>query len=63
MATLVIVLALAAYTYLKKFNPLLVIAVAAAIILFWLVTFLLKKYLDVTIKSTNEQLQKKLLSS
>lgn len=63
MFTLAIVLAIAAYSYLKKFDPLVIIVASSGIVLFWTLLFIRRKYLETTINTTDEKLQKKLLSS
>ena len=63
MASLVIVLAVAAYIYIKKFNPILVIVSASSLLIFWVAVLLYSKYLTVTTKKTDELLQQRLVSS
>ena len=63
MFTAVIILGVAAYSYMKKFYPLIAIAAGSCIVVFWTVILIWEKYLESSIKSTDEKLQKKLLSS
>jgi hypothetical protein len=63
MLTAIIILAIAAYFYLKKFNPLIAIAAGSGIFIFWIVVIIWEKYVETSIKSTDERLQKKLLST
>lgn len=63
MCTLMIILVVAAYSYLKKFDPLVVVAAASGIVTFWAVILIWEKYLEGSIKKTDDKLQKKLLSS
>ena len=63
MFTAVIILVVAAYFYLKKFNPLIAIAAGLGIVIFWIVILIWEKYLESSIKSTDQKLQKKLLST
>lgn len=63
MITLLIVLSLAAYTYIKKFQPFVVAIAIIGLILMWTIVLLRRKYLQIMIKSTEVSLQKKLLSS
>ena len=63
MTSLVIVLSICVYTYLMKFNALVIIASVVVLIVMWTVILLRKKYLQVMIKKTQASLQEKLLSS
>jgi hypothetical protein len=63
MFTVVIILGVVVYSYIKKFDPLIVIAAGSVILIFWAVILIWEKYLESSIKSTDEKLQKKLLSS
>jgi len=63
MFTGVIILGVAAYSYMKKFDPLIAIVTGSGIIIFWTVILIYEKYLESSIKSTDDKLQKKLLSS
>lgn len=61
--TILIIASLAVYTYLKKFNLLVVGIGSIVLIAMWLCILLLKKYLQVMIESTRNNLQKKEMSS
>ena len=63
MATVLIVLAVGAYTYIKKFQPIVVMAAALTLIVFWAVVLIWKKTLEIMIKNTDTSLQRKLKSS
>jgi len=45
MATVAVVLAAAAYTYLRKFDPLVIVAAAVTLSAFWTILLIWKKYL------------------
>ena len=63
MATVVIVLSVAVYTYLVKFKPLVVISSILVIVVAWGAILSVKKYLQIMIKRNEVDLHQKLLSS
>ena len=63
MATVVIVLSVAVYTYLVKFKPLVVICSILVIVVAWGAILSVKKYLQIMIKRNEVDLHQKLLSS
>lgn len=63
MATILIILSVAVYTYLVKFKPLVVICSILVIVVIWGVILSVKKYLQIMIKKNEVDLQQKLLSS
>jgi hypothetical protein len=63
MVTLFVVLSVAAFSYIKKFNPSVVMVAIIMLVVLWSIVLLRRKYLKVMIKSTEVSLQKKMLSS
>ena len=63
MATVLIILSVAVYTYLVKFKPFVVICSILVIVVIWGVILSVKKYLQIMIKKNEVNLQEKLLSS
>ena len=63
MTTILIIICVAVYLYIKKFNALVVIVSVLTLIILWLVIFLRRKYLSVIIKKTEANLKTKMLSS
>lgn len=63
MATVVIVLSVAVYTYLVKFKPFVVICSILVIVVAWGAILSVKKYLQIMIKRNEVDLHQKLLSS
>lgn len=59
MVSVVIILSIAAYTYIKKFHPLMVALSIISLVAMWTVVFLWRKYLQVSIAKSKDSLQKK----
>ena len=57
MTTLAIILCIAVYTYLMKFNPFVVIVSILILIVMWTIILLRKKFLQVMTKKTEASLQ------
>ena len=57
--TLLIVISVAEFTYIKAFQPLVVGVAFLSLIMMWAAIVLLRKYLQVMINNTKNSLQKK----
>ena len=63
MASIVVIISVVVYTYMKKFNPFVILISVFGLIAMWTIIIAARKYLEITVKKTEANLQQKLISS